>query len=61
MFCELLTPLCVLFFSHKKQHCLWLDALQLLCQLPASSSATSLHTAESFDYSMPLSLQVALL
>lgn len=31
---------------HKTQHCPWLDAPQLLCQLPASSSAPSLPTAE---------------
>lgn len=46
---------------HKIQYCPWLDAPQLLCQLPASSSAPSLPTAESSDYSQPLSLQVALL
>lgn len=45
----------------KTQSCPWMDAPQLLCQLPASSSATSLRTAESFDYSTPPSLQVALL
>lgn len=49
------------FILHKIQHCPWLDAPQLLCQLSASSSAPSLPTAESSDYSKPLSLQVALL
>lgn len=49
------------YILHKTQHCPWMDTPQLLRQLPASSSAPSLPTAQSSDYTEPLSLQGALL